>query len=368
MIVNANFCKRNWHIFELNNRKQLTYSMKKYLFTLLILSIISQTFAQKGTAFLQTGNLRTVFDLAKAQNKNVFLEVYAPTCHVCSAFKPTFELPQVGNYYNQNFISYKLDITTPEGTAFLNKQGLYILSTPTLLFFDKDVKLMHISILGENNNSGQVLIEAGTKALNPSLRTSAYKPSYRGGNRETNFLIEYGLISRIMRDTVDNISVMNEYAKKIPKSQYGNNTNFLLLQKVVIDDENAIFKAMMNNLNSFYVKNDNKLVNQTAENIIMYSLYSSRGMRYTTTKINTVRTNLAKLGVDKNSIDGRVWREESKAYFRENQPAKAMVVLSKLIGAKTDKASYTFLSNFVKSSTSDKNALAMATQWAAKGK
>ena len=342
--------------------------MKKYLLSVLFSVIIHISFAQKGTAFLQGGNLRTVFDLAKSQNKPVFLEVYAPTCHVCNAFKPTFELPQVGNYFNQNFISYKLDITTPEGAAFVNKQGLYILSTPTLLFFDKDVKLMHISILGENNNSGQVLIEAGTKALNPAQRTSAYKASYRGGNRETNFLIEYGLVSRIMRDTVDNISAMNAYAKKIPKSQYGNNTNFLLLQKVVIDDENEIFKAMMNNLNGLYVKNDKKLVNQTAENIIMYSLYSSRGMRYSTTKINTVRTNLAKLGVDKKSIDGRIWREESKAYFRENQPAKAVAVLSKLIDAKTDKASYMFLSNWVKSSTSDKIALATAAQWAAKGK
>lgn len=342
--------------------------MKKYLFIIFCLVSINVAFAQKGTAFLQTGNLKTVFDLAKAQNKIVFLEVYAPTCHVCSAFAPTFNLPQVGNYFNQNFISYKLDITTPEGSAFLNKQGLYILSTPTLLFFDKDVKLMHVSILGENNNTGQVLIDAGKKALNPAQRTSAYKASFRGGNRETNFLIEYGLISRVMRDTVDNISAMNAYVKKIPKSQYGNNTSFLLLQKVVIDDENEIFKYLITNLPNAYSKNDKKLVNQTAENIIMYSLYSSRGMKYSTAKINTVRANLTKLGIDKKSIDGRVWREESKAYFRENQPAKAMAVLNKLIDAKTDKASYLFLSNWVKSSTSDKSALATAAQWAAKGK
>ncbi len=342
--------------------------MKKYLFTILSIVIVNLSYAQKGTAFLQTGNLRTVFDLAKTQNKPVLLEVYAPTCHVCNAFAPTFNLPQVGNYFNQNFISYKLDITTPEGTAFLNKQGLYILSTPTLLFFDKDVKLMHISILGENNNSANVLIEAGTKALNPAQRTSAYKASFRGGNKEANFLIEYGLISRVVRDTVDNISAMNAYAKKIPKSQYGNNTSFLLLQKVVIDDENEMFKYLMNNLPSFYAKNEKKLVNQTAENIIMYSLYSSRGMKYSTAKINTVRANLAKIGVDKKSIDGRVWREESKAYFRENKPAVAITILRKLIDAKTDKASYVFLSNWVKSSTSDKAALLMASQWAAKGK
>jgi thiol-disulfide isomerase/thioredoxin len=341
--------------------------MKKILFTILFISSIS-TFAQQGTAFLQSGNLRTPFDLAKAQNKPVFLEVYAPTCHVCNAFKPTFDLPQVGTFYNQNFISYKLDLTTPEGTAFLNKQGLYITSTPTLLYYDKNVKLMHISILGENNNTAQTLIDAGKKALNPAQRTSAYKSSFQGGNRETNFLIEYGLIARVMRDTIDNIAAMNAYAKKIPKSQYGNNTSFLLLQKVIMDDENAIFKNMISNYNAFKSKNDPVLVKQTAENIIMYSLYSSRGMKFSVAKIKDVRANLAKIGVDKKSIDGRVWREESTAYFRENQPDKAMASLSSLIDAKTDKASYKFLSDWVKSRTGDKKALATAAIWASKGK
>jgi thiol-disulfide isomerase/thioredoxin len=341
--------------------------MKKLFFTLCLFSAIN-CMAQQGTAFLQTGNLRTPFDLAKAQNKPVYIEVYAPTCHVCTAFKPTFDLPQVGTFYNQNFISYKLDLTTPEGTAFLNKQGLYITSTPTLLFYDKNVKLMHISILGENNNSAQTLIDAGKKALNPAQRTSAYKASFQGGNRETNFLIEYGLIARVMRDTIDNIAAMNAYAKKIPKAQYVNNTSFLLLQKVIMDDDNAIFKNMIANIKAFNAKNDRSLVKQTAENIIMYSLYSSRGMKFSVAKIKEVRTNLAKIGVDKKSIDGRVWREESTAYFRENQPDKAMASLGSLIDAKTDKASYKFLADWVKSRTSDKNSLAKAAVWAAKGK
>ena len=45
-----------------------------------------------------------------------------------------------------------------------------------------------------------------------------------------------------MRDTVSNVAAMNAYAKKIPKSQYGNNTSFLVLQKIIMDDENEIFQ------------------------------------------------------------------------------------------------------------------------------
>ena len=342
--------------------------MKTLSLLILLTLSLSIAKAQKGTAFLQGGNLRTPFDLAMAQNKLVMLEVYAPTCHVCNAFKPTFENPQVGNYINQNFISYKLDITTPEGTAFLNKQGLWIASTPTLLFFDKNVKLIHISVLGENMNTPQILIDAATKALNPAQRTTAYKASYQSGNREPNFLIEYGFISKIMRDTVSNIAAMNEYAKKMPVSKYGNNSNFLVLQKVIMDDENPIFKYMISHYDEFNKKYNKITVKLTAENILMYSLYSPRGMKYSVAKINTVRANLAKLGVDKKSIDGRVWREESNAYFRENKPAQAMKILEGLLDAKSTKESYKFLSNWVKTKTADKAALAKAAVWAVKGK
>jgi thiol-disulfide isomerase/thioredoxin len=342
--------------------------MKKISLLLLLTLSLSIVKAQKGTAFLQGGNLRTPFDLAMAQNKPVMLEVFAPTCHVCNAFKPTFENAQVGNYINQNFISYKLDITTPEGAAFLNKQGLWIASTPTLLFFDKNVKLMHVSVLGENMNTPQTLIDAATKALNPVQRTTAYKASYQSGNREATFLIEHAFISRIMRDTVSNINAMNEYAKKTPVSKYGNNSNFLVLQKVIMDDQNPLFKYMISHLDEFNKKYDKTLVKQTAENILMYSLYSPRGMKYSVAKINTVRTNLAKLGVDKKSIDGRVWREETNAYFRENKPAQAMKILEGLLDAKSTKESYKFLSNWVKTKTSDKTALAKAAVWEAKGK
>ncbi|MEA5401311.1 thioredoxin family protein [Arcicella sp. DC2W] len=342
--------------------------MKKFFILSLFVFLTHLVTAQKGTAFLQSGNLKTVFDLAKAQNKPVHLEVYAPTCHVCNAFKPTFENAQVGSLYNQNFVNYKLDITSAEGAAFLNKQGIWIPSTPTLLFFDKDVKLMHITVLGENYNTPQALIEAANKALDPKQRTSNYKASYRSGNRDANFLIEYGFMARIMRDTLDNINVMNNYAKIVPATQYGNNTSFLLLQKVIMDDENDIFEYMISHLGEFNAKYDKNLVKQTAENIIMYSLYSSRGSKYSVAKINKVRANLAKLGVDKKSINGRVWREESTAYFREGQVPKALAVLDSLVDATTDKKSYKFLSNWIKARSSDKAALAKAALWDAKSK
>jgi len=357
------------NVFVVSNHIPNTFTMKKTLLSIAILLLLSlSTIAQRGVNFISGGNLRTVFDLAKVQNKAVFLEAYAPTCHVCIAFKPTFENQQVGDIYNKNYISYKLDMTSPEAAGFLQKQNIWIPSTPTLLFFDKDVKLMHVAIMGENTNSPEALISSAMIALNPQKRATGYKAIYQSGNRTANFLIDYGYMARILKDTVMNITVLKTYAKSIPTTQYTSNVNFAVLQKAIIDDENPLFVYMINHLAEFNAKFDKNLVKQTAENIIMYSLYSSRGSKFSSAKIAQIKANLAKLGVTQKAIGVRVFREEATALFREGKSAEAIKILESIIDAKTDKASYAYLSNFVKSRTSDKAALAKATVWAAKGR
>jgi thiol-disulfide isomerase/thioredoxin len=341
--------------------------MKKISFQIFLMFTTLTSYSQ-GVTFITGGNLRTIFELAKAQNKAVFLEAYAPTCHVCAAFKPTFEKKEVGDYYNRTFVSYQLDLTSPEAAAFLNKQKIWIPSTPTLLYFDKDVKLLHFAIMGENTNSSQVVIQAGQKAFDSKNRVIAYKASYLSGNRDTNFLYEYAFFSRILKDTTANIEAARAYAKATPAKNYSNNTNFLILQKVIIDDENPIAQYLFSHLAEFNGKYDKTLVKQTAENIIMYSLISPKGDKYSIKKINEVRANLTKLGVDKKSIDARVFRQEATAFFKENQPEKGIKVLEALIDKNTPKESYKFLSDFVKARTKDKVSLDKATVWGKLGK
>ena len=45
--------------------------------------------------------------------------------------------------------------------------------------------------------------------------------------------------------------------------------NFLVLQKVVIDDENPLFKHVVNNLDTYYAKYPKKDVVATVENTVM---------------------------------------------------------------------------------------------------
>jgi thioredoxin-related protein len=140
-------------------------SFKRTLFLFVFTLCFTAIYAQAKVNFITQGNLRTVFDLAKAQHKKVFLEVYSPDCHICKALEPSFSNAEVAKYYNSNFISYRLDANKMETLAFLQKQKVYIQSTPTLLFYDEDVKLIYKSTLTEQKVSAEILLSEAKKAI-----------------------------------------------------------------------------------------------------------------------------------------------------------------------------------------------------------
>jgi thiol-disulfide isomerase/thioredoxin len=339
--------------------------MKKYLL-LAVIILPLWSFGQSGVAFLKNGNLKTVFDAAKAQNKKVFIEVYSPTCHVCQSFMPVFENNQVGNAYNSSYISYKLEINTAEANAFLFKQGIWVPSLPLLLYFDKDVNLQHITILGEGQDKPQTLVTSVEIAQDPNRRLTSLNSRFQSGERDPNFLIDYGFMLRIKKDTITNIKVMEAYSEG-QKANMDNQTNFLVLQKIILDSENSLFKHLMSNLVAFQKKHTTNTVKQVAESILMSTLFSSRANNFTPTKIAQIASNLEKIGVDKKSVENRTLLAELNAFFRLNQPANALSRIDRYIkSANPGPKEYEFLATYVKQKSKDKAFLEKALEWSKK--
>jgi thioredoxin-related protein len=138
--------------------------LKKYL-CLLFFVIEGTVCRTQQVNFITNGNLRTVFNLAKAQNKKVFLEVYSPDCHTCQLFEIVFRDQKVAQYFNDHFISYKLDVNFIETHAFLQKQKVTVVSTPTFLFYNADVKLIYEVALTEKQNIPKIVLNEAEKAL-----------------------------------------------------------------------------------------------------------------------------------------------------------------------------------------------------------
>jgi thioredoxin-related protein len=139
--------------------------LKKSLFIFLFTVAYTLCYAQSKVNFITQGNLRTAFNLAKAQHKKVFLEVYSSDCHICQALEPAFSNIEVAKYYNLHFVSYRLNANKIETHAFLQKQKINISSTPTLLFYDAEVKILYQVTLSEQNASAETLLNEAKKAL-----------------------------------------------------------------------------------------------------------------------------------------------------------------------------------------------------------
>lgn len=312
-----------------------------------------------GVKFVKT-SLKNAFEIAKKQNKPVFVEIYAIGCQHCENFKNTFDTnPTVGAYFNQKFVSYQVEVNSSEGREFRKKHSIYVLSTPMMSFWDKDENLMHIQVSGDEQNNEKSLKEMADRAIDSTKNSASWKNYFQQGMRDDNFLIEYGYMSRIICDTTANIAAMNAFAEKQQSTNFQNPMNFLVLQKVIIDDENPIFKHVVNNLDTYYTKYSKKDVVSTVENTVMYSLYSSRANNFSLEKIAVMKETLRKIGIDKQSIGGRFLLPETRLLFNTNQPEKAIELIDDFYkGLKTiDKKDGEFIEKYVRRFTQDETIL-----------
>lgn len=105
------------------------------------------------------GTWEEALQLAKKENKLIFLDIYATWCGPCKQLKKnTFSSSEVGTFYNQNFVNVAFDGEKGDGAMLMQKYGLR--SFPSLLFIDGNGKV--VGQTGGFHKPNQ-LIELGQK-------------------------------------------------------------------------------------------------------------------------------------------------------------------------------------------------------------
>ena len=105
----------------------------------LLLGIAIQAQSTKGINF-QKLNLEEAKNLAKKENKLIFIDVYTTWCGPCKLMKKnTFTDNKVGELFNKNFISLAVD-AEKEGIGLAKE--FKIVNYPSFLFLDKEGKLV----------------------------------------------------------------------------------------------------------------------------------------------------------------------------------------------------------------------------------
>lgn len=308
-------------------------------------------------------NVDQIFAQAKTENKPVFIEIYSESCHVCQTFIPVFKEQAVSDFYNKNFLNYKIEVTAPEFQSFLLAQKIFVPSLPLLLFFDQDKNLLHLGVTDAN---GEKVIEQGKMALDPARRGATMKKRFEQGEKSNQFLIDYAMFSRVTMDTLMNRKAMEVYAKQQLESDYISETNFLAVQKLLMDVENPLGNYFVNHLPAYRKVHDPAMVKNVAENLIMSSLYSSFGNAYSSDKIKQMREYMIKAEIEPQVARNRVLLPLINAYFREKTPAKAVeLVNTHMTQVPLQVPDYLYLLKHFNEKSPDASYVPSAEKWAA---
>ena len=143
--------------------------------------------ADGGVKFVEGKTFNEALALAKESGKMLFVDCYTSWCGPCRMMA-TKVFPQklMGDYFNEKFVSVKIDMEKGEGPE-LHKR-FNVRAYPTFLFLDADGKELN-RIVGGDADAAKFLAKVkeglGEKGL------AAMTTRYEGGERDTTFLMDY---------------------------------------------------------------------------------------------------------------------------------------------------------------------------------
>jgi thioredoxin 1 len=93
-----------------------------------------------------SGTWAEALEASEKEDKIIFLDAYAAWCGPCKMMTAnTFTDAKVGEYFNENFISFKMDMEkNADGPRLSTKYGLR--AYPTLYFVNHEEKVVHETV------------------------------------------------------------------------------------------------------------------------------------------------------------------------------------------------------------------------------
>jgi len=195
----------------------------------LMLSVMALLFTptgvySQGMIFFE-GSWSEVQAKAKAEGKNIFVDAYTDWCGPCKMMaKQVFPLPEVGNFYNKNYINYKLNMEKGDGVDFAKtfQVGVY----PSYLFFNASGFLLHRTV---GYKQGPQFIADGAAALDTTRQLITNIRKYQAGNRSADVL--YNLSIGLSEAGAPDANIEGEYWKTQTGDLMYSAQNFNLLSR-----------------------------------------------------------------------------------------------------------------------------------------
>lgn len=191
---------------------------------LLLFSGISLVNAQeKSSIKFSSSSWNEVVKTAKEKKTAIFLFAATPSCRYCRQMEiEIFTKKEVADFYNSNFISYKINIDDgAEGELLAKRYG--IVGFPTYMYFDKNGELLHQS--GSAKPASEFILD-GKNAFNPQKALFPLKSRYINGERTPMLLFHYSnALSSYLHSESPEEKIVSEYLLTQTAQQLGSEDN-----------------------------------------------------------------------------------------------------------------------------------------------
>jgi thiol-disulfide isomerase/thioredoxin len=202
----------------------------KYLLTFALALMLFSTSTGQGMEFFH-GKWEDAVKMAQEQNKLIFVDSYTTWCGPCKRMSAqVFPQPEVGAFYNANFINVKMDMEKDEGRKFGRKYP--VTAYPTFYWIDPDGNVVYTTKGARNVEDFIALGEAAAKKFDGSAK---YRTLYDQGDRD--FEIVYHYIITLNKSKKSSVKVANEYFKTQDDLTTEENLKMLIVATTRVDSK-----------------------------------------------------------------------------------------------------------------------------------
>ena len=142
---------------------------------------------------------------ARTEDKIIFVDAYTTWCGPCKNMAAnTFPDPEVGKFFNQNFISMKIDMEKEMGLEFRKK--FPVSAYPTLFFIDYDEEVVQKTVGAKRPED---LIALGVSITEKYDKSSKYAAAYEAGDRS--YELVYAYVAALNKSGKSSVKIANDY-------------------------------------------------------------------------------------------------------------------------------------------------------------
>lgn len=202
---------------------------------LLLFSSISLFAQESNTIQFTNGNFNEALKSAAKEGKLVFVDCYTSWCAPCKWMdKNVFVNDTVHQYFNKQFINFKVDMEKGEGVSL--RERYKVTSFPTYLFLDAKGNQVHRT---GSRMSVQEFITEARRATNPGNTLSDMEKKFNNGDRSLQLLTDYAIVLQRVNGAQFE-KVKNELVGIVKDDELNSTLGWTIIKNFARDEEDRL--------------------------------------------------------------------------------------------------------------------------------